>query len=396
MVQDGDWIKKGPHQQHHLMDKLSIKGHEIIVIGYDQLWRSEKGIISERKVFENVSRIHKDAHIKYIRPFFLRFPILDYITFLFSSRIEIKMCIEKFNPDVVIGFTSVLSNYWGVRFARENNIPFIYYWTDVIHALIPFKPFQSIAKMIEKDIIEKSTRVMVINDVLKDYVINFGSNPKITQTITGGVDFERFNPLKTYSYQIRKKYNISDNDLVLLFVGWIYEFSGLKEVVFELSKVKDEFQNIKIVIVGEGDYFHQLKEIVKECSLESRVIFTGKRPYNEIPQLISMSDICLLPAYNNDTMKDIVPIKMYEYLAMNKPIVSTRLPGIIREFGENHGVIYVEKPDDVIRKVTMLDRLEIQKHSKYANEFIKQYDWNGIISKFEDVLIHLKDETRNL
>jgi C1A family cysteine protease len=41
-VQDADWIKKGPHQQHHLLEGLSTRGHEICVVGYDQLWKNEK------------------------------------------------------------------------------------------------------------------------------------------------------------------------------------------------------------------------------------------------------------------------------------------------------------------------------------------------------------------
>jgi hypothetical protein len=43
LLQDAEWRKKGPHQQHHLMELLSLRGHEIMVIGFDQLWREEYG-----------------------------------------------------------------------------------------------------------------------------------------------------------------------------------------------------------------------------------------------------------------------------------------------------------------------------------------------------------------
>ena len=126
VVQDGDWIKKGPHQQHHLMEMLSVKGYEIKVICYDQLWKdTEKGLTYNREEIPNVSRFYKGANIDVIRPWFIKYPILDYVSFLFSSRKEIKATVEEFNPDVVIGFTSVLSNYWGMKFAKEKNIPFV-------------------------------------------------------------------------------------------------------------------------------------------------------------------------------------------------------------------------------------------------------------------------------
>ena len=41
-LQETDWIKRGPHQQHHLADRLSVRGHEVRVIDYDFTWRTEK------------------------------------------------------------------------------------------------------------------------------------------------------------------------------------------------------------------------------------------------------------------------------------------------------------------------------------------------------------------
>ena len=35
LIQETDWIKRGPHQQHHLMERLALKGHEIVVIDYE-------------------------------------------------------------------------------------------------------------------------------------------------------------------------------------------------------------------------------------------------------------------------------------------------------------------------------------------------------------------------
>ena len=53
-----------------------------------------------------------------------------------------------------------------------------------------------------------------------------------------------------------------------------------------------------------------------------------------------MANICLLPAYNNEVMRNIVPIKIYEYLEMGKPVIAIKLPGITKEFGKNNEVVY--------------------------------------------------------
>jgi len=49
-------------------------------------------------------------------------------------------------------------------------------------------------------------------------------------------------------------------------------------------------------------------------------------------------------------MRDIAPIKFYEYMAMGMPVITTKLPGVVREFGDGDGVVYLDKPDDALRR----------------------------------------------
>lgn len=393
VVQDANWIKKGPHTQHHLMEKLTVKGHKVVVIGYDQLWRENSGaFISKKIVYHNVSRFYKNANITYICPSFIKIPFLDYVSYSVTSKHEIHNIVNSFNPDVVVGFTSILSNYWGMYYSKKYNIPFIYYWTDIIHELVPFKPFRPIAKFIEKLIIKKSDEVIATNEELKNYMLNFETNLAHIRIFPNGVDLKRYNFSEIDSEYIRRKYNIKNNDLVLFFMGWIYEFSGLKEVILELKKAIITHPNIKLLVVGGGDYLPNLEKLVCSQEMESHVILTGERPYEEIPHFISGADICLLPAYNVKIMESIVPIKMYEYLAMNKPVISTKLNGIVKEFGHNNGVIYVDKPEDVVDKVLELSEEDIKRNGLMAKKFIAKYSWDHITSDFEFFLKSLVSE----
>ncbi len=386
VLQDADWMKKGPHQQHHLMEKLSIKGFEILVICFDQLWYEEKGIFSKKCKIKKMHRFYDNAKIDYVKPFFVKVPIIDYLSFSITSRLEIKKAIDEFKPNIIIGFTSIITNYWGSYYAKKNNIPFIYYWTDVIHTLIPIKLFTPIAKSIEKRIIKNSTKVLTINEALNDLVINYGASGK-TEIIPGGIDFNHFNPSLYDEDDIRKKFAISNEDRVIFFMGWLYEFSGLKEVIIELSKNRNN--NIKLIIVGYGEYYDELKKLILKERISDKVIMTGKIPFNEIPSFIYAADICILPAYHNNVMKDIVPIKMYEYLAMYKPVISTKLPGVMMEFGKDNGVIYVDHAREVINKVLSIDEEELKVHKNRAKTFIEKYDWNEIIIQFEKILDEL-------
>ena len=70
LLQETDWIKRGPHQQHHLLDRMALKGHEIRVIDHEYFWRydNERKMITGRKEIKGAYKIFKDADITLIRP----------------------------------------------------------------------------------------------------------------------------------------------------------------------------------------------------------------------------------------------------------------------------------------------------------------------------------------
>jgi len=272
-----------------------------------------------------------------------------------------------------------------MKAAKKHKIPFIYYWIDVYHSQIPFKLYQPIGKIIEKDILAKSDAVISINEKLRDRIIKMGSNPRSTYIERAGIDFNRFNS-NISGRIIRKKYGFSDNDVVLTFVGVLYNFSGLKEVAIQFERIKKNYPEIKLFIVGDGDALNDLKKIQKNFNLEKKIVLAGRQPYDKIPEFIAASDICLLPAYKTEIMVDIVPIKMYEYMAMKKPVIATSLPGVVKEFGDNNGIFYVDKPEDILNKAIEIVKLKnIKEEGDKAKRFVANNEWDKIVEHFEKI-----------
>jgi glycosyltransferase involved in cell wall biosynthesis len=387
IVQESDWIERGPHQQHHLADRLSTRGHEIRVIDYEILWQEKKQgkLFSRRQVFEHVWKIDPAARITVVRPGIIKVPILNYISLIFTHYREIQRQLDEFKPDVIVGF-GILNNYLALQLGRRRHIPFVYYWIDVLHRLIPLRAAQPFGKNVERSVLRGADRVITINEKLKDYVISAGAQPD-TEVICAGIDLAKFKPVeKVVTCQTRCELGLKDNDRVLFFMGWIYNFSGVKETALALAEAKDV--NLKLLVVGEGDAYEELKNIRDKYALHDRLILTGKKPYNDIPRLVAASDICILPAYPwEKIMQDIVPIKLYEYMAMHKPVICTRLPGVYREFGEGNGIVYVEKPEDTIAKASELFKDDIiAELGSRSRQFVQKYDWEMLTDSFIKVL----------
>ncbi|MFC1940782.1 glycosyltransferase family 4 protein, partial [Chloroflexota bacterium] len=165
ITQETDWLKRNPLQQHHLAEMLSLRGHVIRVIDFELLWRTQgkKELYSRREVFNDVSKIYDNAAVTVIRPGIMKIPCLDYVSLLFTHYSEICRQVREFKPEVIIGF-GILNSYLALKIAKKNNLPFVYHWLDVLHWLIPFKPFQAIGKIVEGRVLKQNEMVVAVSE----------------------------------------------------------------------------------------------------------------------------------------------------------------------------------------------------------------------------------------
>jgi len=388
LVQDTDWRTRNIHQHHHVGERLCLRGHDLLVIDHDVMWRThdKRKLFSRRQVFEGVSKTVPDAGVKVIRPGILRVPFLVYVSMLFTYGREISAQLRESPPDVVIGMY-VLTSYMALRASRRHGIPFVFEVLEPYSAMIPSKVLQPIGKLIVKRIFREADRVLVINEGLSEHAIRMGADPETTRVIRAGIDHELFGP-HVDGQAVRLHHGIAEHEKVLFFMGWLYNFSGLKELLAELAKRGPEDLGVKLLIVGDGDAFEELQRMRTDLGLENYVMLTGKQTYKRMPEFIAASDICLLPAYNNEIMRDIVPIKMYEYMAMGKPVIATRLPGIIKEFGSDNGVLWIERPEDALDKaLEVIMAGTIEAHGEKARQFVSDNDWDTVVDQSEEVLL---------
>jgi glycosyltransferase involved in cell wall biosynthesis len=87
---------------------------------------------------------------------------------------------------------------------------------------------------------------------------------------------------------------------------------------------------------------------------------------------------------------------MYEYMAMRKPVIATKLPGLMREFGENNGVVYVDKPEDAISgAMELIQSGKIEELGQKARSFVERYSWENITDQFDKILERAIKEKQN-
>ena len=87
VVQESDWIAKGPHQSHHLFERLAQKGHEIHVIDYPIDWRKapiKKPLVMIKQVFTSVHKVVGNG-VTVIRPGIVQLPFFSYASLIVTG-----------------------------------------------------------------------------------------------------------------------------------------------------------------------------------------------------------------------------------------------------------------------------------------------------------------------
>ena len=360
------------------------RGHEVRVIDFEIGWRQHTsiGIIAPRMVLTPAPKVVEGSSITVIRPSMVRLPALEYVSLIVTHRREIRRQIQEFHPDIILGF-GLLNAFAGIREAQRAKIPFVYYLIDELHRLVPQRAFQGLARVVEQSNVRRASLVLSINQALRDYAVDMGAPAEKAKVLPAGVDLERY-VLSGEGADIRKRHGLQAGDLVLFFMGWVYPFSGLREVAEGILAGEGRGVYAKLLVVGKGDSWKEMARLVAERGAEDRIKMVDFRPYAEIPSYLAAADVCLLPAYNTETMWNIVPIKMYEYLAAGKPVIATKLSGVFREFGEGHGVVYVDTPVQVVAMAAKLrEEGALRRLGEQGRTFVSKNDWNSIADAFE-------------
>jgi O-antigen biosynthesis protein len=192
--------------------------------------------------------------------------------------------------------------------------------------------------------------------------------------LPNAMDFNHFNPAKT------KQANPELSGLSHPLIGYIGAFSNWvdDEIVCKLAQKHPEYS---IVLIGP--IYSGKEKFMKYPN----ITMLGTKPYTELPSYLSNMDVCLIPFKINSITLAANPIKMYEYLAAGKPVVSTNLPEVQNNAS---GVVYIgENQDDFIGKVEQAvnerkDEEIIQKRMDFARE----NSWESRVNEMEK---HLKE-----
>ena len=214
-----------------------------------------------------------------------------------------------------------------------------------VHTL-PHKPSRRFVKLCNQ-----CRLVVCLTSPMRGVLLSWGVQPERTIVAHDGVDVERFQRLPTILHA-REKWHIPLNVPVVGYVGSLVTRGDMEKGVRELLEAYALLleRNIPFfgwIVGGPCDWVKKLQKEAVKLGISDRVTFEGAIRSEDVPSALVTCDILIYPAPKSDHpyfRRDTSPLKLFEYLAVGRPIVCADLPPVRDVVTEDH--VYFCAPGD--------------------------------------------------
>lgn len=224
----------------------------------------------------------------------------------------------------------------------------------------------------EKRMLPEADKVITVIEEARDRIINLGIDPEKICIVSNTINYDGLNI----------KSGIKDPDVFTIFYGGaINKHRGLQIVLEAVKKCVVKGLKVRFWIVGDGSYRKNLEKLSKSLEIEPNVKFWGHKPFLEMLEILGESNAAIIPHVRNDNNDASSPNKLYQYMYLNKPIISSDCTSLKRIIDQTHtGFIY--KNDSADDLTLLLEKLSVDRNildeldGNGRTAVIEKYNWN--------------------
>ena len=193
---------------------------------------------------------------------------------------------------------------------------------------------------------ELKEKLIGIRGLKRTAVIPVGFNRKILYPVA-----------ENEKRRFRNLLNIHESDPVLVYCGVIAKLRQLDRLMEAFKKVQSIFEDVKLVMIGDGNALEEIKTLARSLQIEKNIIFTGRIPHHEVVNYIGIGDIGISYIPINENYHYNPPLKTFEYLGCGLPTVATRTVSNCKIIKHDfNGILCNDSPEDVSMSIVNLLR----------------------------------------
>jgi len=228
--------------------------------------------------------------------------------------------------------------------------------------------------------LDAAARIFVVSDVERRNLEARGVPAKKIVVNPNGVDVERFRP-GAGGGEARRELGLTGDEVVAGFVGTFGPWHGVEKLAEAIKSIPADVP-VRFLLVGSGSLHAEVEKQLESEVRAGRVIFTGAVAHERVPALLDACDILVAPHVPLVDRSEFFgsPTKVFEYMAMGKAIVASRLGQIGDVLSDRETALLVEPGNvreltDAIVELVRSEESRARLGAKAREVAVENYTW---------------------
>ncbi|HKO36654.1 MAG TPA: glycosyltransferase family 4 protein [Pyrinomonadaceae bacterium] len=173
--------------------------------------------------------------------------------------------------------------------------------------------------------LKAAARIFVVSEVERQNLLKAGIEREKIIVNPNGVDVDKFKP-GVGGDEARRELGLTPDEIVVGFVGTFGPWHGVEVLAQAITQIPAD-SALRFLLIGSGALRARVEEILREAGVADRVLMPGAVAHDRVPSLLDACDILVSPHVPLDAGAEFFgsPTKLFEYMAMGKGIVASRL-----------------------------------------------------------------------
>lgn len=364
----------------HLANALRLRGHLLDVVG----WNTASGPLADGLTVYSTKRSMKKGGATLLNDIKLLWKVLR---------------LSKFHYDIFYQRGIPLAN----RVLRTRGIPSILEVNGDRLDELRLRGFNSIRlashRLREMEIIKYADHYICVTEGIRAQIIEqYHVDEKKCTVIPNAADTDLFRPLP--QDQCQQILGLAQDMFHIGFVGTFQPWVDFDSLFTSLQILRNLGVPVYCTLVGDGSLESELRQQVLKRGLSDIVRFTGRQNHQDIPKWMGAFDVGIAPFIRarNETI-GLSPLKLFEYMACERPVVAPTLPGIIEpvEAAQAGRLYLIEDQESLAHQLSWLYQnptLKVQMGKKGRAYVLKHHSWANVAEKIEKIMQECVTQTK--
>ena len=254
-------------------------------------------------------------------------------------------------PDVLV-FSAMVPKLLGAKVVLDLHDPMPELMRTIFK--LPEESFSvAMLKRLEKWSIRFADLVLTVNLACKKIYSSRSCEPRKIKVVINSPDDDVFRLERTNSRNVNGENGNGSNPFVVLYHGSLVHRNGFDLALESLEKVKSTIPSVRLKVCGARTaFFEEVMKAAQQRGLDRNVDYLGPCNVNEIVEAIENCDLGIIPNHRNIFTEINTPTRIFEYLALSKPVIAPKTRGIQDYFGDNDLIFFeLGDADDLARQI---------------------------------------------